>query len=62
MVRQWFRHAFANLETGEDECSISSVTKGFAAANHDMREILVLLAESDAFRYRRPLPIEGGTP
>ncbi|MCA9671574.1 MAG: DUF1592 domain-containing protein [Myxococcales bacterium] len=52
MVKQWFRYAFGRRESGFDACAIREAQKRFAAADGDLRELIVaiatLLAEADA--------------
>ncbi len=49
----WFRYAIGRPETAEDSCSLDAVSEAFAASNGDVRELLVAIAVSDAFRFRR---------
>jgi hypothetical protein len=49
--RQWLRFALAR-EIGEaDRCSAKSVEQAFVGANLDVRELMVAVVKSDAFRY-----------
>ena len=50
---QWFRYAYGRTETEADQCSVDIVRDAFAAANYDVKELLVALTQTDAFRYRR---------
>ncbi|HEY8924041.1 MAG TPA: DUF1585 domain-containing protein, partial [Polyangia bacterium] len=50
---QWFRFAYGRGESTADACSISDLATAFAAAKGDVRELLVALTQTDAFRYRR---------
>jgi hypothetical protein len=50
---QWFRFAYGRGETAADDCSLSSLASAFVAAKGDVRELLVALTQTDAFRYRR---------
>jgi hypothetical protein len=52
MVTQWFRYAFGRGDTPDDGCSLETATQAFDASNHDMRELLVALTQTDAFRFR----------
>ncbi|MEM7153377.1 MAG: DUF1592 domain-containing protein [Myxococcota bacterium] len=52
VTRQWFRYAFGRIETDEDTCSIESLDEHFEASNHDIRQLLIALVQTDAFRYR----------
>ena len=52
VVTQWFRYASGRTETPTDTCSIASVLQTFNRSKGDIRELIVALAQSDAFRYR----------
>ena len=52
IATEWFRYAFGRGETQEDSCSLTAAKKTFAGAQYDMRELLVALTVTDAFRYR----------
>lgn len=52
VVTQWFRFAFGRGETPEDACSLDTTKRVFSSSNHDMRELMVALTQTDAFRYR----------
>jgi hypothetical protein len=53
VTTQWFRFAHGRGEGPEDACSLTELRAAFAAAGHDVRELLVALTQTDAFRYRR---------
>lgn len=48
----WFRYAMGRHETDEDVCSLDEIREAFAASEGDVRELLVAIATSDAFRFR----------
>ena len=50
---QWFRFGYGRGETDADGCSLNQLTTSFVAANGDVRELIVALTQTDAFRYRR---------
>ena len=50
---QWFRYALGRPEAVEDACVLEQIQAAFAAANGDVRELLVQIAISDAFLYRK---------
>jgi hypothetical protein len=50
---QWFRFGYGRGETDADGCSLNQLTTAFVAANGDVRELIVALTQTDAFRYRR---------
>jgi hypothetical protein len=52
VVRQWFRLAFARAMSSEDACSLRSLESALGDSNDDIRELLVSITTSDAFRYR----------
>jgi hypothetical protein len=49
---QWFRFGYGRFETEEDECSIDEIHAAFAASNYDIKELIIALTLTDAFRYR----------
>lgn len=49
---QWFRYATRRQETDQDACSVAVVQDEFAASGHDVRELLIAIAKTDAFRHR----------
>jgi hypothetical protein len=50
---EWFRYAFGRGDTPDDACSLQAAKAAFASANFDIRELLVALTQTDAFRYRQ---------
>ena len=53
IATQWFRFAYGRGETAADDCTISSLASALVAAKGDVRELLVALTQTDAFRFRR---------
>jgi hypothetical protein len=51
--RQWFRFAVGRRETEADECTIDEINGRFVESGLDMRELLVAIARTDAFRMTR---------
>ncbi len=49
---EWFRYGHGRGETPDDACSLDTLKKAFSAANYDVRELIVALTQTDAFRYR----------
>jgi hypothetical protein len=49
---QWYRYAAGRAETEDDRCAIEQVEETFAASGGDLRELLVAITATDAFRYR----------
>ena len=54
--KQWFRFALGRLERDADACSFQRLNQDFAAADYDVRALLLSLVSSDAFRYRKAVP------
>ncbi|WP_244923753.1 DUF1592 domain-containing protein [Enhygromyxa salina] len=52
VVSQWFRFGYGRIETEQDECSVDEIRAAFAASNYDIKELIVALTQTDAFRYR----------
>lgn len=58
VATQWFIYAYGRTVTGADQCSVDIVGDAFAAANYDVKELLVALTQTDAFRYRNRVQAE----
>ena len=52
VVQQWFRFGYGRVETDDDECSMDTIEAAFAAADYDIKELIIALTKTDAFRYR----------
>jgi hypothetical protein len=52
VAREWFRFAARRMETADDACSVASLRDAFAASGGDIRELLVAITTTDAFRHR----------
>ena len=52
---QFFRYAFARNAAAEDVCSIQSMEDALVASDGDLKEMLVAMVKTDAFRFRRNL-------
>ena len=50
---QWFRFGYGRGETDADACSLHDLATAFVTAKGDVRELVVALTQTDAFRYRR---------
>jgi hypothetical protein len=59
---QWFRFSYGRGETDADACSMEIVNRDFAAANYDIKELLVALTQTPAFRYRHSVTPGGDAP
>jgi hypothetical protein len=53
VVTHWFRFAYGRGETESDRCSVNGLQTKFASAKYDMRELLVELTQTDAFRFKK---------
>jgi hypothetical protein len=49
---QWFRYATRRQETDADACSIAFAQKQFAESGGDIRELMIAITKTDAFRHR----------
>ncbi len=56
----FYRYAMGRLGGAADECSLDQVKTRFNGRAEDLRELLVAITLSDAFRYR-PAIAAGGT-
>jgi hypothetical protein len=53
VATQWFRFGYGRVEGEDDRCAMDQVQKAFAASGFNVKELLVALTQTDAFRYRR---------
>ncbi|AUX41942.1 hypothetical protein SOCE26_033670 [Sorangium cellulosum] len=53
VATQWFRFGYGRAEQAEDECSMAQIQEAFAESGYNIKELLVALTQTDAFRYRR---------
>ncbi len=53
VVTQWFRYGYGRSETTVDRCTLDALGSAFAKAHYDLRELLVALTQTPAFRSRR---------
>ena len=54
----FYRYAMGRLEGAADECSLDQVKTRFNVSGGDLRELLVAITLSDAFRYRPAIAAE----
>ena len=54
--KQWFRFSLGRFEGAEDACTLASLAADFEASNFDVKQLLLSLVTSDAFRYRKVEP------
>jgi hypothetical protein len=52
-VTQWFRFGYGRAETAADSCTLGALMDAASAKGGDVRELMVALTQTDAFRYRR---------
>ncbi len=52
MVRQWFRYAQGRSDRDAEQCHVADLTKEFVRSGGNLRELVVAITRSDAFRYR----------
>lgn len=53
VATQWFRFAYGRTETNEDTCSQDTILEMFEKSDYNIKELIVALTQTDAFRYRR---------
>ncbi len=58
VATQWFRFGYGRTETEADACSMSDIQTAFAAADYDIKELIVALTLTDAFRLRHAVSPE----
>lgn len=61
MARAWFQYAYGRAQTNEDSCTLAKLDERFAANGYKLKDLLVALSQTDAFRYRSATPA-GGMP
>ncbi len=54
IVTNWYRFATGRVETEADLCSIEQARVKFNETNGDLKELLIAMTLTDAFRYRPP--------
>jgi hypothetical protein len=53
VATQAFRYSFGRSEVGGDACALRQLTDAFVAGGHHYADLILAIAGSDAFRYRR---------
>lgn len=61
VVKQWFRFGYGRAEQDADSCSLGQVELAFQSSNYNVKELLMALTQTDAFRYRHAVSTEGTT-
>jgi hypothetical protein len=54
--RAWFQYAYGRSDTLEDTCTLGSVQQKFASTGYRIKDLIIALTQSDAFRYRTFIP------
>jgi hypothetical protein len=57
-AKHWLRYALGRVETPDDQASLEAATSAFAAAQFNVRELIVSLVTSRTFRFRTVLADE----
>ncbi len=57
VVTQWFNYGHGRTTTTEDGCTMAQLRTTFAAANYDVKALLIGLTQTDAFLYRKPVVV-----
>ncbi|HEX4446500.1 MAG TPA: DUF1585 domain-containing protein, partial [Polyangiaceae bacterium] len=52
VATEWFRYAMGRGEAADDACSLASLKDSFSTSQSDMRQLLVAVTQTPAFRYR----------
>ena len=58
VARQWFRFALGRMDSEDDSCVLETVYDEFEKTGGDLRELVVSIVTSEAFRYRAPIAKE----
>jgi hypothetical protein len=53
VATEWFRYAMGRGESTDDACSLQSLKQSFSASQSDIRQLLVAVTQTAAFRYRQ---------
>jgi len=53
VATQWFRFGYGHGEEKADACAMAQLQEAFRAADYNVKELLVALTRTDAFRYRQ---------
>lgn len=59
VATQWFRYGYGRAEGADDYCTMKDLQETFAKKNFNIKELLVALTQTDAFRYRRAITVQG---
>lgn len=53
VATQWFRYALERPDATDDTCPIQAVQTDFAKSGYNLKELIILVAKSDSFRFRK---------
>jgi hypothetical protein len=53
LASQWFRFALGRMEAVDDACSLKAIRQRFDASGRNVRDLIVSIVKSDAFRHVR---------
>jgi hypothetical protein len=53
VVKQWFRYALGRADVAEDACALQTIGADFERSGLNLRELILSLVTSDAFRFSR---------
>jgi hypothetical protein len=53
MMKEWARFSFGRSETLDDACTLEHTKTKFASTNHDIKQLVLALTQTDAFLYRK---------
>lgn len=59
VATQWFRYGYGRAEGADDYCAMQQLQVAFAEKEFNVKELLVALTQTDAFRYRRAVTVQG---
>ncbi len=59
VATQWFRYGYGRAEGADDYCSMQKLQQTFAIDGFNVKKLLVALTQTDAFRYRRAVTVQG---
>lgn len=55
---QWFRFAIGRQPGVNDSCALAEINQIAAGENYNIREVMIAITQSDAFRFRRAEPAQ----
>lgn len=58
VATQWFRYGYGRAEGADDYCAMKDLQETFAQKEFNIKELLVALTQTDAFRYRRAITVQ----